>query len=109
MPRSPPSEPRRFYPDSSGSTRRSPSRSCSPRSPSRGSSGAPASLPSARLLQPFPWTVGRLEGKIELERVDHDGMDRVMEQKPAEAGQRTDGQQHLDRHMENGDVLPNRV
>src|SRR3954451_9330167 len=59
------------------------------------------SLPSA-----VRW---RSEREIELESVDHDGMDQVVRQQPTKAGQGAHREQHLDRHIRDGYVLPNGV
>src|SRR4030095_4149620 len=51
----------------------------------------------------------RSKRQIDLQGVDHDRVDQVVRKQPAEAGQRTHGQQHLDRYIRDGDVLPNGV
>src|SRR6476619_7362293 len=52
---------------------------------------------------------GRSKGEIELESVDHDGMDQVVRQQPTEAGQGAHREHHLDRNLRDGYVLPNGV
>src|SRR4051812_36738404 len=53
--------------------------------------------------------LGVLKGKVELQSVDHDGMDQVVRQQPAETGQGAHREQSLDRNLRDRYVLPNGV